>query len=84
MGLVKLVDFSEEYEKPGPMRLFVFRKAGMMDPSEHGFSDDVAITYAKNLKWAIRHFRQAYAFADKTTVFEVRFNADGLAILTNY
>jgi hypothetical protein len=55
-----------------------------MDPSTHTFTDDVAVTYASSRKWAIKHFSQMYADVTKDEVHEVLFNADGVAILTNY
>lgn len=84
MALVEAVDFNEEFEQCRPMRLYVFRRPDTMDPDTHMFSDDVAITYAASRKWAIRHFAQLYADVTKDEVFEVRFNADGVAILTDY
>ena len=76
------VDFEEEFEQCGPMRLYVYAKADQM--VDHRFTDDVALTYAVSRKWAVRHFRQLYAVVDKEDVHEVRFNADGVAILTAY
>ena len=84
MALVEAVDFREEFDQCRPMRLYVFRRPNTMDPDTHTFSDDVAITYAASRKWAIRHFAQLYADVTKDEVFEVRFNADGVAILTDY
>ena len=78
------VDFSEEFKLLGHMRLYVFSRPAQMDPKTHTFTDDVAVTYAANRKWAIRHFSQVYADVKKEEVHEVRFNAKGIAILTNY
>lgn len=83
MAVVK-VDFKEEFQYMGQMRLYVFRRPGQMDPETHTFTDDVAVTYASSRKWAIRHFSQMYADVTKDEVHEVLFNADGVAILTNY
>lgn len=78
------VDFEDEFRLCGPMRLYVYSKPGTMDPETHEYTDDVALTYATGRKWAIRHFAQLYDEVDKTNVHEVKFNADGVAILTNY
>lgn len=80
----KKVDFEQEFRFCGPMRLYVYRRPATMDPEEHEYSDDVALTYATSRKWAIRHFAQLYDEVGKDNVFEVKFNADGVAILTNY
>ena len=50
----------------------------------HAFSDDVALTYAKSRKKAYRRFSKLYTMATMDDIFEVRFNADGVAILTDY
>ena len=78
------VDFSEEYGGLGHMRLYAYRKPGVMDPETHGYTDDVAVTFATRKSWAVRHFRQIYSDVDSRDVNEVLFNADGIAILTNY
>lgn len=78
------VDFEEEFGCLGRMRLYVFRRPAQMDPKTHAFTDDVAVTYAASRKWATLHFSQLYNDVKKEEVHEVRFNADGVAILTNY
>lgn len=80
--IARKVDFEEEWEVPGAMRLYVYRKPDAM--VDHEFTDDVALTYARGRKWAIRHFKQLYAQVEDDDVSEVRFNADGIAILTDY
>ena len=82
MGKDRTVRFEDEFETLGHMRLYVYAEPDAM--KDHRFTDDVAITYAASKKWAMRHFMQLYADVTEDNVNEVRFNADGVAILTDY
>lgn len=63
-------------------KLYVYAKPDQME--EHRFSDDVAITYAKNEKEAINKFSLLYKDVTIDDVKEVDFNHFGVAILTDY
>lgn len=64
------------------MRLYVHRRPNAMEG--HEYTDDVAITYATSKKAAIKQFKVAYGLASEDNVFEIMFNGDGIAILTDY
>lgn len=63
-------------------KLWVFAKSGQM--SGHGFTDDVAITYASSKSEAIANFSKLYNNVAESDVSEVTFNSSGVAILTDY
>ena len=45
-------------------RIYYFSRPECMLDKEHQYTDDVAITFAKNKKQAIKHFKTLYSWPD--------------------
>ena len=45
-------------------RIYYFSRPECMLDKEHQYTDDVAITFAKNKKQAIEHFKTLYSWPD--------------------
>lgn len=70
--------------KPGKQVRFGDMTITYGEQDGHIFSDDVAVTYAWSKKQALKKFQRLYGDAADDNVNRVRFNAYGIAILTDY
>lgn len=66
----------------GHMRLYVYKKPNTM--KGHKWTDDVTITYAKDLNEARDRFKTLYDVNSHDDIHEINFNDYGVAILTDY
>ena len=63
-------------------KLWAFAKPDQM--VDHKFTDDVAITYAADKGEAMKKFSRLYSNIEDKDVWEVKFRAYDVAILTDY
>lgn len=66
------------------MKLYALTLPNTLDVESHGFSDTVAICYAKSREEALAKFERDYIGITKQDVHKVWFNVDGVAVLTAY
>lgn len=84
-GKYQLAVWKENIDKApviNETKLFVYASANAM--KEHRFTDDVAITYAKDIDEAVLKFSRLYDDIQIGEIDEVYFNDYGIAILTDY
>ena len=66
------------------MFLFCYYFAGAMLNTEHDANDDCAICRAWSQKHAVRKFRNMYPLVDVASVFRVKYNSYGIAVLSDF
>lgn len=67
------------------MFLYCLFIPGLMDnDGTHGTNDECALCKAWTKKNAIKKFQKLYCNFDKSNVFRIKYNAYGIAVLTDY